>query len=112
MAASSRSSSRRGRGSTPLSERLNSTRCSQVDCHLSISKGTSFIRLAASRVVRINLLGTRSCRGAWTRERIGLQVPIGPGRGAVRREPTWAFVPGSHVPLQKYSVYVIYYPCI
>src|SRR5205807_5049864 len=71
----------------PLSERLNSTRCSHVDCHRSISKGTSFIRLAAaSTVVRINLLGMILPR----RVDASMEVPryrsaaVG---GAVRREP-------------------------
>src|SRR3972149_1207692 len=41
--SSGRSSSSRS-GRTPLSERLYSTECSQVDCHRSIAKGTIFIR--------------------------------------------------------------------
>src|SRR5256885_14625666 len=107
MAASSRSSSRSGRGSTPLSERLNSTRCSQVDCHRSISKGTSFIRLAAASTVFGLIFSGRDPAEARGHEKEA-QVPIGPGRRAVRREPrVGAFVRGSHVPLQKYSVYVI-----
>src|SRR2546422_11023368 len=50
-------------GWTPLSERLKSTVFSQVDCHRSISNGTSFTRFPSRHWRRaVNTFGEQSTR--------------------------------------------------